>query len=276
MRERLPDPGVAYRLLGAGPKHRPEQRVGCGVIDKPGTTIDHEDFTSTYWALQWILRGAGELVDATGRTWPLAAGDAFVRRPGERHTTRVVAGSGWREAFIDLGGDIPPVLEAQGLLCPVAPVWHLGQDPARLRRWIEVRRDMGTAPDEDLPLLYTRAQALVLEAVAVGRAPVEGDPVQAACRLLAEDPTDRDDLKSFCQRLDLDYGTFRKRFQRQIGLSPGQYRIRRRLERACALLQHGDLPIADIALQLGYENPFTFSRQFRHHLGISPQQYRRR
>ena len=46
--------------------------------------------------------------------------------------------------------------------------------------------------------------------------------------------------------------------------------------RARILLEQRDLPIGEIALQLGYFDACHFSRAFRARTGLSPRQYRAR
>lgn len=47
-----------------------------------------------------------------------------------------------------------------------------------------------------------------------------------------------------------------------------------RLERACELLRHSSLPVAQIAHQLGFSDAANFSRAFRRALGLAPLAYR--
>jgi len=63
-------------------------------------------------------------------------------------------------------------------------------------------------------------------------------------------------------------------FQRELGISPMQYLERVRLQQASERLIMTDLPIADIACQIGFKCPFYFSRRFRRHTGCSPRQFR--
>ncbi len=276
---KLPPAGSTYRRLGRDPRGTTWRQISCGICDKSGRSIDFLDFKCSTLCLVWLLRGSGTYEDAEGRTVNLAAGDCFQRWPGRKHTTRIVADSGWYEAHINLGDELPQVLDQLGVLDARRTVWHLGLDPARLARWMSFRNALGKASDLELPALCIQAQALVVEAhgadLETNATQVE-DPVDAACRQLAEQFAGRDDLREFCLRLGLDYETFRKRFRRETGVSPGQYRIRRRMERACALLQASPRSVADIALDLGYASPFDFSTQFRRQLGISPSHYRQR
>jgi AraC-like DNA-binding protein len=65
-------------------------------------------------------------------------------------------------------------------------------------------------------------------------------------------------------------------FKRQLNLSPIEYLLRLKMQRACELLRSTDSRIADIAASLGYEDAFYFSRLFHRRIGETPRSYRRR
>ena len=65
------------------------------------------------------------------------------------------------------------------------------------------------------------------------------------------------------------------RFFREIaGISPMQYLITYRIERACFLLLHTTQSVTEIALDCGFENISYFIRKFREIKGESPKEYR--
>ena len=102
------------------------------------------------------------------------------------------------------------------------------------------------------------------------------DWIDEACRLLAEEATGRATLERIAKRLDLSYEIFRKEFRERMKISPGDYRIRRRLDRARELLLSTKTTVTDIADELGYPNASVFSLQFKRLIGSSPEHYRRR
>jgi len=66
------------------------------------------------------------------------------------------------------------------------------------------------------------------------------------------------------------------RFFREIsGMSPIQYLISYRLDKACLLLLHTSRPVTEIALDCGFENISYFIRQFKAGRGCTPKEYRR-
>ena len=69
--------------------------------------------------------------------------------------------------------------------------------------------------------------------------------------------------------------TFRRQFQSVMGMSPRDYVISSRIGHAKDLLGTTQLPIKQIADQLGYRDVFFFTRQFRKVTGVAPAAYRR-
>lgn len=74
---------------------------------------------------------------------------------------------------------------------------------------------------------------------------------------------------------NLSLSTFKRRFIKLYGLSPGKWMLQRRMETAKALMmQHGERP-ADVYYKVGYENHSSFSQSFKQYFGISPKQFKR-
>lgn len=67
---------------------------------------------------------------------------------------------------------------------------------------------------------------------------------------------------------------FIRKFKRIIGISPTQYLIKLRLERAKFLLKRKELPISVVASQSGFHEQSEFNRQFRKLVGMSPSEFR--
>jgi AraC-like DNA-binding protein len=64
-------------------------------------------------------------------------------------------------------------------------------------------------------------------------------------------------------------------FKRQLGMSPHQYLVRVRIERAVRLLRETTLSVAQIASRVGYASPGHFAASFRQHVGVPPSGFRR-
>jgi len=68
---------------------------------------------------------------------------------------------------------------------------------------------------------------------------------------------------------------FCRLFTQSIGISPHQYLIQRRLERAKLLLKKTDLSITEITAEIGFSSQSHFITLFKKQLGTTPLQYRK-
>lgn len=73
--------------------------------------------------------------------------------------------------------------------------------------------------------------------------------------------------------LSTDY--FSRMFKQFTGLSPLEYIKNVRLAKATELLRYPNMSIAQVAIEVGFEDPGYFARQFRQTLGISPSGYQK-
>src|SRR5690606_2189614 len=84
------------------------------------------------------------------------------------------------------------------------------------------------------------------------------DAMTQARAWLGEDLHRDVSVAQIAARLSLSYERFRKVFREHVGVPPGEYRIRRRIDAARALLAQGGLTNKEVAYRLGYVDPFTF------------------
>lgn len=81
-------------------------------------------------------------------------------------------------------------------------------------------------------------------------------------------------LADVAQQLDLSPFHFSRLFKQSIGLSPHQYLLQQRVEKAKGLLQRTDRRIIDIALECGFSSHSHLSKLFRQFTGITPKAFR--
>jgi len=67
---------------------------------------------------------------------------------------------------------------------------------------------------------------------------------------------------------------FSKLFKMSTGTTPHQYVMRQRVERAQEHLREGQMPLAEVATQVGFETQSHFTSVFRRLVGATPKRYR--
>lgn len=80
-----------------------------------------------------------------------------------------------------------------------------------------------------------------------------------------------DELAAIC---GLSASHFARAFRTATGFSPHQYLIGLRLQRAKVLLESTELPVIEVAMTCGFEQPSHFATTFRKHVGVSPRAWR--
>jgi AraC family transcriptional regulator len=81
-------------------------------------------------------------------------------------------------------------------------------------------------------------------------------------------------LRRISEALSMSPYHFAHLFKQSAGLTPHRYVIQRRMERATYLLRETELPITQIARQVGYANQSHFSMAFHRFAGQTPRRYR--
>lgn len=145
----------------------------------------------------------------------------------------------------------------------------------------------------DAPLARLRLPAALADAAVLSADPQALAYARAECeRRLGEGAQGRDLLAALRRRLlrceggypdaagvAAEFGLSLRSFHRALQQEGTRWRAlldEARRERACALLRDTQLPVEQIALQLGYAEASNFSRCFRRWCGVSPKDWRQR
>jgi AraC-like DNA-binding protein len=96
----------------------------------------------------------------------------------------------------------------------------------------------------------------------------------------ARDRIDRDyanpiDIPALAAGTGYSREHFIRAFRTAYGETPGRYRTKRRVERACELLRSANLTVTEICHLVGFTSLGTFSARFAELTGMSPTAYRR-
>ncbi len=94
------------------------------------------------------------------------------------------------------------------------------------------------------------------------------------------DRIDRDyaeplDVEALARGAHMSAGHLSRQFKLAYGESPYSYLMTRRVERAMALLLHGDLSVTEVCFAVGCSSLGTFSTRFTELVGVPPSIYRR-
>jgi len=77
------------------------------------------------------------------------------------------------------------------------------------------------------------------------------------------------------QYVFLSQGYFTRAFKDELGISPMNYLMSKRIEKACELLENNEIKVSSIAVQSGFSSPQRFNVAFRKLMGKTPMEYRK-
>ncbi|MBF2028326.1 MAG: helix-turn-helix transcriptional regulator [Oscillatoriales cyanobacterium C42_A2020_001] len=83
-------------------------------------------------------------------------------------------------------------------------------------------------------------------------------------------------LAAIAAHLGMSQYYFCRLFKQSLGITPHQYLIQQRVERAKQLLKRRELNITEIALECGFVDQSHLAKSFRQYTGISPKQFRQK
>jgi len=83
------------------------------------------------------------------------------------------------------------------------------------------------------------------------------------------------DVEALARGVHMSAGHLSREFGRAYGEPPYAYLMTRRIERAMALLDRGDLSVTEVCFAVGCSSLGTFSTRFTELVGVPPSTYRR-
>jgi len=81
-------------------------------------------------------------------------------------------------------------------------------------------------------------------------------------------------VKDMALHSNLSVSHFSNMFTLETGMGPMDYFIHLKLQKACLLLYSSETRIKNIAMEIGYDDPYYFSRLFKKNMKSSPHKYR--
>ena len=97
------------------------------------------------------------------------------------------------------------------------------------------------------------------------------DRLQKALLMLTKNASNDE----ICRAIGMSRSNFQKFFKQKTGVSPHQYSLKMRLEKACLLLSSGSDDIGAVASGCGFSDRYAFSKAFTAYTGVPPARYRK-
>ena len=239
------------------------------LVQRPHGTPDYLIMLFHDAAVAATGRG-NELLDAEGAMmiWPPGKSQYYGNPTQEFHHS-------WIHCE---GSKIKRLLRLSGL--PLLTPFHVPEPSPFQQCLLDVHRELVSYMQPDLRIVENLLENCLRE-LSRQIAPQEKqrripERLLAARQLINSNASSPLTLSDLAQSAGMSAPYFCSQFRKFFSLTPVEYLIQHRMLLAAHLLADRNLTIAEIATQVGYNDPFFFSKMFKKHFGYPPREMRNR
>ena len=266
---------VGHQKISAGENYPPKKHNQEYMFD-----TEHGRILPEY-QLIYIVDGSGMLSTKSAGCTKIKCGDMFMLFPGEWHSYRPDAGTGWNEYWIGFHGiNIDNRVQA-GFFSVKSPVFHIGYNEYIVGLYQEaIHTAMRQEPFFQQLLAGVVNHMLGIMFMTGSRNALRKDDealgmVDMSKNIMNDFIEEDIRMPEIADRLNISYTKFRRLFKQYTGQSPAQYFINLRIHRAKELLRGTNASIKEISIILHFESAEYFTTMFRSRTGMTPTEFRK-
>ena len=228
--------------------------------------------------ISYITRGHGTFENRHGK-YEVGPGSVFFLFPGEWHRYRPDDETGWDEYYLGFSGKFSGQIMSQRYFNKAVPVSVIGHHESMLEQF---QQAIALVEEESAGCQQICAGIVIgiLGSFVAHRKreyfsgkPIE-EIIQKARFHLRENAQRDVDMQQLAETFNVGYSYFRRMFKSYTGISPNQYHLQLRIQKAREMLLYSNKSIKAIAIDLGFESVYYFSRIFKQKTGMPPSQFR--
>ena len=228
-----------------------------------------------HYLLHLVTSGKGRFT-ICGVTYEVKEGEFFFIPPDTLNYYEADAATPWNYTWIGMKGTLlSPFFEVLGISAE-NPVGKFTPELYEIASKILEDTSDETAPSlSAVGLCYLFLRCLERGAdrrEAVSKRPSEN--VERATALIEKRLHKPLSVNDIAEEIGIDRSYLCSIFKKELGCSPQQYILKRKIEKAKYFLSSTSENVKYIAISLGYDDPFVFSRTFKRGTGMSPSQWR--
>jgi len=231
------------------------------------------------YQINYITQGSGIFETREGQ-FQVVPGSILILRPGMWHRYRPDPTTGWNEHYLGFNGEFCAHLFHEGFFASGKPVLYIGFQEYILKLFFEIIQQIKDEKTGHQQVGASKTILMLSEILSVIRnqefaGKTIERTIRKACLYFRENLNTNVNIEKLAAELNVGYSYFRQMFRKYTGISPTQYHLSLRIQKAKDLLISTNQSFKEIAIDLGFESYFYFSRIFKDKTGKSPLEFRK-
>ena len=230
------------------------------------------------YVLHIVIEGKGQL-SVKGQTYSIGKNQAFILVPGEETVYRADKEDPWTYAWIGFHGyESEKLVHGMGFYDNNYVIDI--EDAGLLGGYIDKILDHSQLTFANYIIRNSYMGLLIGELIKNADIPADENRfseetyVNMALQHITANYQNPVKIAGIANRIGINRSYLAIIFKKKMGISPQEFLINFRMEKAAELLMETDLAIRAVAAGVGYKDPLTFSKAFKQKYGINPSEFR--
>jgi len=216
-----------------------------------------------YYLVHYVCSGAGTY-EVNGKVYHLTKGEAFVIKPHEITKYSADKDTPWEYVWVGFSSEISRFNELPYVI-----------KDDNLKNIIEGVYASGSYKTKNNAMAFSESWRIISYLLNGVLEEESFSYPNAVVNLIKARFMNKLTVQSIADELGLDRSYLSNIFKSEYGVSPQQYIINYRMERALELLSTEKYSVSVVAASVGYSDLFVFSRAFKKHFGVPPMKFKR-
>ena len=264
---------AGYQPVPAGRQYPPSGHPATHSFNwERGRVLDQ-------FGIVYLVEGQGEFDSKQTGLRKLSKGDAIIMFPGVWHRYRPIHKVGWSVYWVHFQGEDAQRLQDRNFISVEEPILKVGLNDTVLDPFVHLLDLLRMEPPGFQQMLAAGTLQIIASIFgAVHSQRVDSrihEQIRRAKAMLEKDLASLPLMDNIAKELEMSRAHFFRVFKEHTGLTPYQYHLELKLNRARQMLRNSDLSVKQVARLLGFSSVYHFSKFFKSKTGVSPTPWRK-